>query len=328
MRRGLSGIDIYQPRDNGLPDFANITPAQIFNGSAAASANAMEQEVKYARPRPTTGMIIAEGIGGTLSSVVNAYSGQAGGGDYGGGYGGGYGGWGGGGGSVFEGAMGAAQRHSGGNFWNGAFNSAMEGARDGLYGGSRARYDGRRYTRIPGTGNIMEARKARVVPEYINGKASYDRGHRKINQGSPNRSFESPPPPPLPQQIPHDLPSSSGLAQPLDNSLVTPPQWYSPIDPASGYVPTDPNSANSIPPGAMYSQPAAAEMRTRGIPPGGYAPPDYDDNTDNLNPNLFSPDYNEDESLFPPPDAIQMRTGAVNRLPTRLLEELQELYRV
>lgn len=38
----IQGIDIFAPRDNGLPDFTRITPAQIFNGSVAASANSMK----------------------------------------------------------------------------------------------------------------------------------------------------------------------------------------------------------------------------------------------------------------------------------------------
>lgn len=38
----IQGIDIFAPRDNGLPDFTRITPAQIFNGSVAASLNSMK----------------------------------------------------------------------------------------------------------------------------------------------------------------------------------------------------------------------------------------------------------------------------------------------
>lgn len=35
----IEGIDIFQPRENGLPDFTKISPAQIFNGSVAANMN-------------------------------------------------------------------------------------------------------------------------------------------------------------------------------------------------------------------------------------------------------------------------------------------------
>lgn len=40
----ISLIDIFQPRDTGLPDISRISPAQIFNGSAAASLEAMKQK--------------------------------------------------------------------------------------------------------------------------------------------------------------------------------------------------------------------------------------------------------------------------------------------
>lgn len=38
----IEGIDIFQPRENGLPDFTKISPAQIFNGSVAASIQGMK----------------------------------------------------------------------------------------------------------------------------------------------------------------------------------------------------------------------------------------------------------------------------------------------
>lgn len=43
----IEGIDIFTPRDNGLPDFTRISPAQIFNGSVAASLNAMKERDPY-----------------------------------------------------------------------------------------------------------------------------------------------------------------------------------------------------------------------------------------------------------------------------------------
>jgi hypothetical protein len=38
----IEGIDIFAPRESGLPDFTKISPAQIFNGSVAASLNSMK----------------------------------------------------------------------------------------------------------------------------------------------------------------------------------------------------------------------------------------------------------------------------------------------
>lgn len=38
----IEGIDIFQPRENGLPDFSRISPGQIFNGSVAAAMNGMK----------------------------------------------------------------------------------------------------------------------------------------------------------------------------------------------------------------------------------------------------------------------------------------------
>lgn len=43
----IDGIDIFQPRDNGLPDFTKISPTQIFNGSVAASLQSMKDRDPY-----------------------------------------------------------------------------------------------------------------------------------------------------------------------------------------------------------------------------------------------------------------------------------------
>lgn len=40
----IDGIDIFSPRDSGLPDLSKLTPAQIFNGSAIASFNSMKEQ--------------------------------------------------------------------------------------------------------------------------------------------------------------------------------------------------------------------------------------------------------------------------------------------
>jgi hypothetical protein len=39
----IQAIDIFAPRENGLPDFSKISPGQIFNGSLAASVNSAKQ---------------------------------------------------------------------------------------------------------------------------------------------------------------------------------------------------------------------------------------------------------------------------------------------
>lgn len=259
MRRGLSGIDIFAPRDNGLPDFTKITPAQIFNGSAAAAINSLE-----------------ETLGGNREGF---YSGGRP--------------------NPVEGALGAAMGNSGGNFWGGVFNSAMDGAMDGLsgpgsgYGGMR-----QRYARIPGTDQTMEVRRARVVPEYLERGAARQRGHKAINDGGRDYSFESPPPPPLPQEDPpYGLPGESQSHAP------TTPLVEKPLLPPPVYDPTDPMSA-TFPP--EYGDPVET--------------PQLDDSE------VVDP---EDGSLLlPPPGEIEMRSGAANRLPTRLLEELKHLYRV
>lgn len=43
----IEGIDIFEPRPNGLPDFTKISPAQIFNGSIAASLQSMKDNDPY-----------------------------------------------------------------------------------------------------------------------------------------------------------------------------------------------------------------------------------------------------------------------------------------
>lgn len=40
----IEGIDIFAPRESGLPDFTRISPGQIFNGSVAASLNSMKDD--------------------------------------------------------------------------------------------------------------------------------------------------------------------------------------------------------------------------------------------------------------------------------------------
>ncbi len=259
----IEGIDIFQPRQNGLPDFSKITPAQIFNGSAAAAANAMREL--------------------DPDNLMDEHD----------------------------------------KPW--------------------LRRDGRRWTKIPGTDRYEEVRKARVIPEYINGRAARDRGHHVINEGGSNHSFTSGSvggvDPPSPRE---EVGMGPNPSWPTEG-----PGWFPPME--HGYDPSNPISALNPPsnwvPGVVpptYGIPGSLTPEgPPGQPPaGGYAPPLYsqppDDDTDNMDPNLFNypeeGDYNSPRlpqgpgsEILPPPESIEMKKGAMNRLPTILLDELKRL---